>query len=1008
MPRPVSGKKRPQQNLDESALVRRLHPRHAPPVRGEASGRGLPLSSALGRARVAEWLAGIAQGSAVGKALKSLIRAHPPTADLLGGIAEAAPYLWDLVRADPRRTLRLLTGCPEEDLATLTAGTRRFAAAASAQEDVMQSLRRMKAEAALLIALADIGGVWPVARVTQGLTEVAETALGVAVRWLLGDAAKRGKLTPPDPQNPETGSGLIMLAMGKMGGLELNFSSDIDLMVFFDASAAQLAPEVEPGPFYVRLTRELVRLMQERTADGYVFRVDLRLRPDPSSTQIAISTEAALDYYESRGQNWERAALTKARPCAGDVAAGEKLIRDLSPFVWRKYLDYATVADVHAMKRQIHAYRGHGEIAVEGHNVKLGRGGIREIEFFVQTQQLIAGGRHGELRGRSTVATLAALAAGGWIDAAARDELAAAYEFLRRVEHRLQMQADEQTHTLPSDPDALGEFARFLGFPGRDGFAKALLGHLRAVERHYVRLFERAPAALAERQSLSFSTPEGDSETLDRLAEMGFRQPREVAAAVHRWHTALYRSLRGEQARENLAALVPVIIEQFARVQNPDAAFAAFDGFLVALRAGGRFLSLLRQNPDLIRFIALIAGVAPRLADILAQNPHVIDGLIDPSFFGSLPDDNRLAAELARALGEARGYEDVLDAIRLFGQEQMFLIGARILSGSISAEQAGEVYAGLADALLRAVYARVEDDFIATHGRVRGQVTAVLALGRLGAREMTATSDLDLIVVYDFDPARPDSDGSRPLYGGQYFARLTQRLISALTVQTNYGVLYRVDMRLRPSGRSGPLATQVDGFIGYQEREAWTWEHMALTRARVVCGSPVLSARVEAAIRNVLCRQRNTRAVTEDVIEMRAAIAKEKGDSNPWDLKYAAGALVDIEFIAQYLQLTHAATTPDILDPSTAHVLEKAAHLGVLAAADAAVLRGAVRLYQDLTQILRLCLPGAFDPKTASAGVLGLLARAADLPDFPALQAHVMETQRQVRECFVRILGSLE
>jgi len=280
-----------------------------------------------------------------------------------------------------------------------------------------------------------------------------------------------------------------------------------------------------------------------------------------------------------------------------------------------------------------------------------------------------------------------------------------------------------------------------------------------------------------------------------------------------------------------------------------------------------------------------------------------------------------------------------------------------------------------------------------------------MALGRLGAREMTATSDLDLIVVYDFDAAHPESDGKRPLYGPQYFARLTQRLISALTVQTNYGVLYPVDMRLRPSGRSGPLATQIEGFISYQEREAWTWEHMALTRARVVCGSPEFTARVAAAIRDVLCRKRDERAVTEDVIEMRAAIATEKGDADPWDLKYSAGALVDIEFIAQYLQLVHAAAMPDILDTSTARVLEKAAQLGLLAAADAVVLRGAVRLYHDLTQILRLCLPGAFDPKTASAGVLGLLARAADLPDFPALEAHVMETQRQVRECFVRILG---
>jgi [glutamine synthetase] adenylyltransferase / [glutamine synthetase]-adenylyl-L-tyrosine phosphorylase len=923
---------------------------------------------------------------------------------LLDGIATAAPYLWDLITADPARLVRLLRRDPEAELAALLARARRGAAAARGSAALMRVLRRMKTETALLIALADMGGVWPLARVTAALTEVAETALGAAVRHLLREAAARGKLLLADPRNPETGSGYIVLAMGKMGGYELNFSSDIDLMVFFDARASALPANVEAAPLFARLTRDLVKLLQERTADGYVFRVDLRLRPDPSSTQIAISTDAALDYYESRGQNWERAALIKARPSAADLEAGAKLMRELSPFIWRKYLDYATVADVHAMKQQIHAYRGHGEIAVEGHNIKLGRGGIREIEFFVQTQQLIAGGRHPELRGHATVETLAVLAGDGWIDAAARDQLTAAYDFLRRVEHRLQMVADEQTHTLPAERAALEEFARFLGFENRDAFSAVLLGHLRAVESHYVRLFESAPPVLGQRK-LSFAPPpEDNGETLDRLAEMGFRQPREADAAVRRWQTAAYRALRGEQARKNLDELIPVIIYQLAKAENPDAAFAAFDRFLAGLRAGGRFLSLLRQKPELVGFIALILGTAPRLADILAQHPHVIDPLIDPTSFAALPEAERLDAELARALGELRGYEEVLDAIRLFGQEHMFLIGARILSGSVTAAQAGEVFAGLADILIRALYARVEADFVALHGRLRGQQTAILALGRLGAREMTATSDLDLIVVYDFDAKHPNSEGKRPLYGAQYFARLTQRLISALTVQTNYGALYQVDMRLRPSGRSGPLATHIDGFVGYQEREAWTWEHMALTRARVVAAAPAFAARVEAAISRVLRRKRDAAAVAADVVEMRAAIAKEKGDADPWDLKYAAGALVDIEFIAQYLQLVHANSTPEILDTSTARVLEKASRLGVLKPEDAAVLRPAVRLYHDLTQILRLCLPGAFDPKTASAGVLGLLARAADLPDFAALQAHVVETERQVRECFVRIL----
>jgi [glutamine synthetase] adenylyltransferase / [glutamine synthetase]-adenylyl-L-tyrosine phosphorylase len=999
MSRPAVRKRPAKAKLDEAALVRRVSS-----AASSQSGAPLPQPAAEAFGRVADWLATIAT-KAAGKRLVRLVKDHQKLTTIAAGIAGSAPYLWGLMGADPAGLLRLLVADPDKEIVALLASARRAADAARTQAAVTRILRQLKAEAALLIALADIGRVWPVARVTQALTELADTALGIAVGYLLRDAARRGNLAPPNANHPEIDSGYVVLAMGKMGAYELNFSSDIDLIVLFDPAAVALPAHIEPASFFVRLTRELVKLMQERTADGYVFRVDLRLRPDPASTQIAVSTEAALDYYESRGQNWERAAMIKARACAGDIAAGDKLLSELAPFVWRKYLDFAAVADVHEMKRQIHAYRGHGEIAVEGHNIKLGRGGIREIEFFVQTQQLIAGGRHPELRGRATVEMLAALAAGGWIDATTRDELSVAYDFLRRVEHRLQMCNDEQTHTLPADAAALEQFAHFLGFAGRDAFAAHLVEQLRTVERHYVRLFEREPAFLAEQQHLSFATPERQRETLDRLAELGFHQPPQVAEIVARWRTPLYPALRGEQARSNLLELLPLIIDQVARAENPDAAFAAFDRFVAALRAGGRFLSLLRQNPQMVAFIALLVGVAPRLADTLAASPHLIDLVIDPSFFGALPDDARLAGELGRVLREARSYEEFLDAVRSFGQEHMFLIGARILSDSLAAELAGAVFARLAEVLLRAVHERVQDDFAAAHGRMCGAETAVLAMGRLGAQEMTASSDLDLIVIYDFDEQHPSSDGDRPLHGAQYFARLTQRLISALTAQTNYGVLYPVDMRLRPSGRSGPLATQIERFRHYQEREAWTWEHMALTRARVISGPPGFAARITAVIRDVLCRSRDAATIAADVIDMRAAIAAEKGDADPWDLKNAAGALIDIEFIAQYLQLIHASATPEILGPSTAAVLDEAARLGVLAPQDAAILRPAVRLFHDLTQILRLCLPGKFDPASASAGVLTLLARAADLPDFAALHAHVLETERQVRECFVRILG---
>jgi glutamate-ammonia-ligase adenylyltransferase len=955
------------------------------------------------RARVADWLATLPDAEA--EALRRAGRDLPLLTALIEGIADGSPYLWDLVVADAARFLSLIAADPDERLPALLAWTLAETAHASDDATAMRLLRRMKSEAALLIALADIGGVWPVMRVTHAVTELADTACQAAVRYLLAGAARSGKLSLLDPDAPENGSGYIVIAMGKMGGFELNYSSDVDLIVFFDPTAPALVPGVEPGALFVRMTRSLIRLMQERTADGYVFRVDVRLRPDPSSTQIAISVPAALDYYESVGQNWERAAMIKARPCAGDIAAGEAVLVNLLPFIWRKHLDYAAVADVHAMKRQIHAYKGHGDIAVEGHNIKLGRGGIREIEFFVQTQQLIAGGRHPALRGRETLAMLEVLAEGGWIDAEARVELDAAYRFLREVEHRLQMVGDEQTHTLPNDREGLDRFARFLGYNGRDAFGTALVEQLRKVQRHYASLFEGAPTQEAERQSLEFPPDADDRDTLDRLSTMGFKNPLEASAKVRHWLAGGPRGLKAETARRNLAELVPLLMVELARYDNPDVALSAFDHFLDGLHGGTLLFSLLRQNPDLLALVTLLLGTAPRLADIVADHPQVMDALLEPTFFGALPGAERLAEGLAQSLALADVYEDFLDRVRIFGQEHLFLIGTRILSGTVSAQQAGETFAGLADVVIRSLHGLVGKSFAENHGRMSGQESAVLAMGKLGGREMTASSDLDLIVIYDFDAEHPESSGPRPLYGGQYFARLTQRLINAMTTPTNYGRLYEVDMRLRPSGRSGPVATSISAFENYQKTEAWTWEHMALTRARIVSASPEFARRVEGVIRQVLRAERDAATVAGDVVEMRRAIALEKGDKAVWDLKYVAGGLIDLEFVAQYLQLVHASAHPPILDTSTAGVLTKAARLGLLSVEDAEVLRPAARLYHDLTQILRLCLSGPFDPETASSELLGLLVRAADVPDFATLEAHVLETQAQVRASFTRVLG---
>jgi [glutamine synthetase] adenylyltransferase / [glutamine synthetase]-adenylyl-L-tyrosine phosphorylase len=952
--------------------------------------------------RLTDWLTDLAPEQAA--AIDDLTVRFPLAKTILLGIAEASPYLFDLVRADSARAIRLLESEPEAHLARLIENACRDVSAASSEAEVMVLLRRMKSEAALLIALCDIGGVWPVMRVTAALTDLAVASVQSALCYLLRQEAARGRVLPPHPDCPEDNSGLIVLAMGKMGAGELNYSSDIDLIVFFDSEAPTLAPDIEPQTFFVRVTQALSRLLQQRTGEGYVFRVDLRLRPDPSSTQVAISTAAALHYYEREGRTWERAAMIKARPCAGDASAGEALIAQIAPFVWRKHLDFAALADVHDMKRQMQTFRGQSAIAVEGHNVKVGRGGIREIEFFAQTQQLIAGGRHPELRVRPTLEALNVLASSNWITFEARDELTAAYLFLRRVEHRLQMVADEQTHTLPDQVGAVERFAGFLGYDSRAAFAKDLLGHLNIVQAHYGKLFEGDPTGTVKLPAADYGAGPDDPRLLEHLARLGFKKPIMVAQTVQQWMLGEYRVFRGESTRNAFVEFVPALIAGLANAEEPDSAVTAFDRFLQALQRGGRLISLLSQNRELVALVALILGAAPRLGDMLARQPQIMDGLIDPRFFGAMPDRQELSARLAATLREAFSYEEFLDRLRLFGQESLFLIGTRILSGTVSAQQASVAFADVAEGIVHTVHGLVRDQFAAQHGRIKGQQTAILAMGRLGSREMTASSDLDLILLYDFDPDHPDSDGPRSLHGGQYFARFTQRLISAFTTRTNYGVLYDVDMRLRPSGRAGPVASHVISFAEYQAREAWTWEHMALTRARVISASPEFRVRIERIIRDALTRRRDAASVANDVVEMRRAIALEKGEDDVWDLKYAAGGMVDIDFIAQYLQLVHAADKPGILDVSTLHVLDNAARLGVLPQAAAEVLRPAARLYHDLTQILRLCVTERFKPETAGEDLLRIMARAGDAPDFSSLEARVKETQTDVRRVFRELL----
>ena len=886
----------------------------------------------------------------------------------------------------------------------------RILAATVAQESgenraaLMRRLRLARRRAALLAAAADLSGAWPLERQMAALSRFAEAALQAALRHLLGDAAAAGLVDLPDPRDPEAGCAFFILAMGKLGAGELNYSSDIDLILLYDSATAPVRARDGAQAFFVRLARELVRILDERTGDGYVFRTDLRLRPDPRSTPLAMSVAAALTYYESVGQNWERAALIKARPVSGDRTAAARFLAELTPFIWRKHLDFAAIEDIHSIKRQIQAHRGGGRIAIAGHDIKLGRGGIREIEFFAQTQQLIWGGRLRELRVRDTCTALRRLAAARRIDREAAEALIADYRFLRRVEHRLQMIDDQQTHRLPADPAGLAHLAAFLGYADAAAFVAELRGHLVSVERHYAELFETAPS-LSGPGNLVFTGADDDPETLATIARLGFADPPAVAAAVRDWHHGRIRATRSQRAREILTELVPELLRIFGATAHPHAALHHFDRFLAQLPAGVQLFSLFHANPGLLALVADIMAEAPLLAESLAQRPALLDAMLTAEFGEALPPRAGLAADLAALLAGARDFEDTLDLLRRWAGERRFQIGVQLLQRRLDGENAGAALADIAETVLAALVPAVAADFARLHGAVPGGRFAVIAMGRLGSREMSLSSDLDLILVYEVPPGSEVSDGARPLPASLYYARLSQRLIGAITAPTAEGRLYEVDMRLRPSGESGPIATEIGAFARYQRDEAWTWEHMALTRARPVAGDAELFARVEAAIAAALTARRDPARLAAEVAAMRQRVAAAHPRPAPWDLRNRRGGLVDLEFAVQYLMLREAARAPQVLVRATLPAIAELGRIGALPPRAVQELSGAAALLRRVHTLLGLLFAGT--PAAAElAGAAGAtLARLAGAVDFARLDADISEACARTRHWYERLVA---
>lgn len=871
-------------------------------------------------------------------------RAHSP---FLAQALERLPALAELLEAgEGEAALALARGAGED------AG------------DVATALRRERMALAVALAVGDLAGAFTLDQIMAELSALADRALDAAI----ADAIRK---RVPDAEP----AGFIALALGKQGANELNYSSDIDPILLYDRAILPCRARDEPGEAAQRYARQIVRTLSEVTPEGYVFRVDLRLRPAAEVSPLAISLDAATTHYESSALAWERAAFIRARACAGDLPAGESFLAVIRPFVWRRSLDYGAIEEIRRLTVRIRASRSGPREPAPGFNLKHGRGGIREIEFFAQTHQLIHGGRDPSLRQRGTRAALDALAAAGHVAADVAQFLGASYDRLRTVEHRLQMVADQQTHSLPAG-EALDNVARL------DGLTEGatLVEELREISAGVARLYS---GLIEEDERNAVAIPGRGAALAERLAEMGFAEPACLAERIGSWSDGRIRALRSEAARAAFEAMLPALLEALAGAPEPDRAVLRWEAMLAATPSAINLFRLLEARPALLDQLVRILTLAPPLADELGRRPDLLDTLIDKSALDLPGDVEALAARMAR--GEAGDdYERRLDRIRLVTGEVRFALGLQLISAGHDPLEIAAALSRTAEAALAVAASAAETDFALAHGRVPGSDLLVLGLGRLGGGALTHASDLDIIYLISGGKG-DESDGRRPLGETLYFNRLAQRVSAALSVPTAEGALYEVDTRLRPQGAQGPLAVSLDSFARYQREDAWTWEHMALTRARVLYGPAAGRQRLEAIIGEVLHRDRDAAVLREDVLRMRAEMAAHKPPQGPLDAKLARGGLVDLEFLVHYLQLRERIA----FDPDLGRAIADLAEAGLLRVEIA----DAHELMTRLLVAARLLAPGLERPASAAAQAL---AEACGQADFDALLQAFVDARHKV------------
>jgi len=826
---------------------------------------------------------------------------------------------------------------------------------------VGKRLRIERRRLALSVALGDLAGLLDFRTATQALSDFADYAL---------DAAIRAAVTERVPGAAATGFAAI--ALGKQGSRELNYSSDIDPILIFDPEIFPHREREAPEEAAVRVGRRVVELLQARDADGYVLRIDLRLRPSPEVTPIVLPAEAAITYYESQALPWERAAFIRSRAAAGDTDLGRQFLETIRPFVWRRALDYGTIREIRGISRRIRDHHAQGQAFGPGYDLKRGRGGIREIEFFAQIHQLIHGGRDPLLRAPATLDALAALAKAGRIDAGDAAKLADAYVVLRTIEHRVQMIDDRQTHQLP-EGDGLDRVAKLHGLESGAALLDLLRPHVEFVGRVYDSLDD---------------TPEdgarmapNESGVEQACAAAGFADTEAASRLVAGWRDARYPALRSAPARAALETVLPRLIASMGSAPDPDQALARLDTILSRLPSALNLFNLLEASPRLAELLSTILSHAPTLAEALARRVELIDGLIDATALAPVGGVETLAAELGAAEA-GDDYQRLLDRVRRLVGEKRFALGCQIVAGASDPLDVSAGYARVAEAALQVLARAAIDEFAVRHGRVPDSELVVLALGRFGGGALTHASDLDLIFLFTGDHMA-ESDGEKPLGAVTYYNRLAQRVIAALSVATAAGALYEVDTRLRPSGGQGPLVVSLDGFAKYQREDAWTWEHMALTRARAVFGSAGARAQVQAVIDAVLNGDRPGRDVVADARKMRADMASHKPPAGPLDAKLLPGGLVDLEFAVHTSQLTSRTG----FDPDLRRAIQLLADEGLLPVE-------LVAAHDFLTRLLvtlRLVAPDVKPPALATRPVV---AHSVGAEDWDAVLA-VLDRYRQ-------------